>query len=78
VHSGERLYTDNPWTYTQCQELQEGDFFPEDIDDEGIEHPLNIWYLVVVGGFSSGGLFVTHLNNYYYYYGSGVASLRKF
>jgi hypothetical protein len=78
VHSGERLYTDDPWTYTQCQELQEGDFLLADPDDEGIEHPLNIWYLVVVGGFSSGGLFVTHLNNYYYYYGSGVASLRKF
>ena len=77
VHSGERLYTDDPWTYTQCQELQEGDFFLADADDEGIELPLNIWYLVVVGGFSSGGLFVTHLNNYYYYYGSGVASLRK-
>jgi hypothetical protein len=43
VRSGERLYADNPWTYTRCQELVAwvGD------------------YPIVVGGFSSGGLDVS-------------------
>ena len=40
VRSGERLYTDNPWTYTRCQELVAW------VSD----------YPVVVGGFFSGGI----------------------
>jgi hypothetical protein len=44
VRSGERLYADNPWTWTLCQELVAWD---------GGNAP------VVVGGFSSGGLNVT-------------------
>ena len=58
VRSGERLYSDNPYTYTRCREKAING------------NP------VVVGGFSSGGLFVN-----YYDYGShfnGVAGLRKF
>ena len=55
VRSGERLYSDSPWTYTRCR----------DKDKDGDP--------VVVGGFSSGGLFVDHSD-----YFSGVAGLRKF
>jgi hypothetical protein len=43
VRSGERLYTDNPWTYTRCREL---------VAWNGANYP------AVVGGFSSGGLHV--------------------
>jgi hypothetical protein len=61
VRSGERLYTDAPWTYTWC----------EDLVAWGSDN-----YLVVVGGFSSGGLLVCSRNHGYD--GSGVASLRRF
>jgi hypothetical protein len=45
VHSGERLYTDNPGTWTRCQELV--------VWSDGS-------YPVVVGSFSSGGLDIFH------------------
>jgi NLR family CARD domain-containing protein 3 len=58
ARTGERLYTDAPWTYTRCQEKVLGNKYP-----------------VVVGRFSSGGLYV-HYNiissNH------GVSCLRKF
>ena len=63
VRSGERLYSDSPWTYTRCQEL---------VDDR---------YPVIVGGFSSGGLYVNGLNGDCYddfFHGVGVASLQRF
>jgi hypothetical protein len=62
VRSGEGLYTDDPLTYTRCQEL---------IAWNGSDHPA-----VAVGGFSSGGLGVgssSHVCSH-----SGVASLRQF
>jgi hypothetical protein len=63
VRSGERLYTDAPMTYTRCQELVVWD---------GGNSP------VIVGGFSSGGLTVSHDFLDDYYNGIGVAGLRKF
>ena len=63
VRSGERLYSDSPWTYARCQEL---------VDDR---------YPVIVGGFSSGGLYVNGLNGDCYddfFHGVGVASLQRF
>ena len=63
VRSGERLYSDSPWTYARCQEL---------VDDQ---------YPVIVGGFSSGGLYVSGLNGDCYddfFHGVGVASLQRF
>jgi hypothetical protein len=39
--TGERLYTDDPWTYTRCQEILEAD---------------NEKYSLFVGGFALGGL----------------------
>jgi hypothetical protein len=63
VRSGERLYSDSPWTYARCQEL---------VDNQ---HP------VIVGGFSSGGIYVSGLNGDCYddfFHGVGVASLQKF
>ena len=61
VRSGERLYTDNPWTFTRCRELVD-----------------NIWkWPIVVGGFSSGGLFV-HEDGGSGSHNRGVAGLRKF
>ena len=57
VRSGERLYSDNPLTYTRCR-----------------ESVLN--RQLVVGGFSSGGLFVD--NDDYGNDLNGVAGLRKF
>ena len=62
VRSGERLYSDNPYTYTRCRESVV-------VDDND--------YPVVVGGFSSGGLSVFHYYAYNYY-DLGVAGLRKF
>ena len=64
VRSGERLYSDNPYTYTRCRESVV-------VDDND--------YPVVVGGFSSGGLRVPLSSPFYgndFYY--GVAGLRKF
>ena len=61
ARSGERLYSDSPWTYTRCR-----DSVVVDYKD----------YPVVVGGFSSGGLYVSDYN-----FDSsrvGVAGLRKF
>ena len=62
VRSGERLYSDSPWTYTRCQEsvVVGGDD-----------------YSVVVGGFSSGGLFVSSICSFVRN-DLGVAGLRKF
>ena len=62
VRNEERLYTDNPWTYTRCQEL---------IAWGGSSYP------AVVGGFSSGGLAVS-AHNYNHSSHFGVAGLRKF
>jgi hypothetical protein len=62
VRGGERLYSDNPWTYTHCQEV---------IFYESDEYPS------VVGGFESSGLLVyndDYDNNDDY----GVAGCRKF
>jgi hypothetical protein len=47
VCSGERLYTDDPWTHTRCQEL--------------LVHGERD-YPVVVGGFSFGGFYVSSYN----------------
>jgi energy-coupling factor transporter ATP-binding protein EcfA2 len=62
VRGGERLYGDNPWTYTCCQEW--------------IFHGSNE-YPAVVGGFESSGLFVYYFCAYSGYY-DGVAGCRKF
>jgi hypothetical protein len=62
VRNGERLYSDNPWTYTRCQEL--------------ISSYQSKEYPTVVGGFDSLGLDV--LYNNFDNYGSGVAGFRKF
>ncbi len=61
VCSGERLYTDNPWTHTRCQEL---------LANRRSDYP------VVVGGFSSGGFYVSSYS--VDDDSDGVASLRKF
>ncbi len=60
VRSGERLYTDDPWTYTRCQELASNQF------------------PIVVGGFASGGLCISSLDDDIHDYFIGVAGLRKF
>jgi hypothetical protein len=59
ARTGERLYTDAPWTYTRCQERVDNNSYP-----------------VVVGGFSSGGLYVNYSDDVHDYY--GVSCLRKF
>ena len=61
VCSGERFYTDSPWTYTRCREL---------VVHRESDCP------VVVGGFSSGGFYVSSYS--VDEYSDGVASLRKF
>ena len=58
VRSGERLYSDNPYTYTRCQEKVQN-------------------HQLIVGGFSSGGLYV-YVFNFYDSSIYGVAGLRKF
>jgi hypothetical protein len=63
VRNGERLYSDNPWTYTRCQER--------------ILHQSNE-YPVVVGGFLSSGLFVIDGDYFYDYRVYGVAGCRRF
>jgi hypothetical protein len=67
VRSGERLYNDNPWTYTRCQELVFWD--PKRYKYPG-ERP------VVVGGFASSGLGVRSSD--FVSIRSGVAGFRKF
>jgi hypothetical protein len=62
VRSGERLYTDAPWTYTRCREL---------VAWNGSNYP------AAVGGFSSGGLSVSG-NHDFGNSDFGVAGLRKF
>ena len=57
VRSGERLYSDSPWTYTRCR-------------DKAKDCQL------VVGGFSSGGLYVRYYDFNFHSY--GVSALRKF
>ena len=63
VRSGERLYTDTPWTYTRCQELVawHGSYCPVD-----------------VGGFYSGGLHIDYCDNVDDSHCYGVACLQKF
>ena len=64
VRSGERLYSDNPFTYTRCRESVV-------VDDND--------YAVVVGGLSSGGLSLSFDYGYSFgSYFSGVSALRKF
>jgi hypothetical protein len=63
VRSGERLYTNDPWTYTRCQELVAWDFGN---------------YPAVVGGFSHRGLCVDDSSFYDVGRYRGVASLWKF
>jgi energy-coupling factor transporter ATP-binding protein EcfA2 len=65
VRNGERLYNDNPWTYTRCQEV--GDFMYEGKQYRGP---------AVVGGFASSGLFVDYYVHDYIHI--GVAGFRKF
>jgi hypothetical protein len=63
VQNGERLYGDNPWTWTRCQELI--------VDpEEGEEYP------AVVGGFEDSGLAVYN-DSYDSRYISGAACCRK-
>ena len=67
VRSGERLYTNAPWTYTRCQGLV------EDGDEDACP--------IVVGGFSSGGLNVYYQDVYYHDFDNiynGVAGLLRF
>ena len=54
VRSGERLYTDAPWTYARCQEL---------VAWNGSHYP------IVVGGFSSVGLLVYIGSNVCFFHG---------
>ena len=61
VRSGERLYSDSPWTYTRCQEF---------VADEGDDK-----CPVLVGGFSFGGIDVDYFFGDVSSY--GVAGLRK-
>jgi hypothetical protein len=61
ARTGERLYTDAPWTYTRCQEKVDNNRYPVP---------------VVVGGFSSGGLYVDRSGVSSIVY--GVSCLRKF
>jgi hypothetical protein len=66
VRGGERLYGDDPYTHTRCQEL---------IRWSGSEYPS------VVGGFGSSGLHLFHNNYFSCYYvrnDCGVAGFRKF
>ena len=63
VRSGERLYSDNPFTYTRCQEKVQS--------QEKVQN-----FQLVVGGFSSGGLSVKF--DFYDVRSNGVAGLRKF
>jgi NACalpha-BTF3-like transcription factor len=63
VRNGERLYSDNPWTYTRCQEW--------------VCHEFN-QYPVVVGGFLSSGLFVIDGDYFLDYRVYGVAGCRRF
>ena len=53
ARSGERLYSDSPWTYTRCRESV------IDVND----------YSVFVGGFSSGGLLVFRSYGYDFFFG---------
>jgi hypothetical protein len=62
AQNGERLYGDNPWTGTRCQEL--------------MLHPSSRECPVVVGGFDSSGLDVVDVN--FGIYDNGVAGCRKF
>jgi hypothetical protein len=62
VRDGERLYGDNPWTYTCCQER---------VFHGSSEYP------AVVGGFESSGLFVYYFCTYGGDY-DGAAGCRKF
>jgi hypothetical protein len=60
---GERLYTDNPWTYTRCQDLVS-------IDDDS--------YPTVVGAFDASGLSISHdLSNDSHDARHGVAGCRR-
>jgi hypothetical protein len=62
VRNGERLYSNNPWTYTRCQDLI---LYGSD------EYP------AVVGGFDSSGLRVDH-DRCDARSSGGVAGFRKF
>jgi hypothetical protein len=62
VRSGERLYTNNPLTYTRCQELVAWDFG---------NCP------AAVGSFSSGGVSIRFVSSDGDLHGIGVAGLRK-
>ena len=64
VRSGERLYSDDPWTYTRCRELTPP---KESLQDSRL----------VVGCFSSGGLYAFSYD-YDSHNNVGVAGLRKF
>lgn len=62
--TGDRLYTDDPWTYTRCQERL-------DVDDEKCS--------LFVGGFASGGLDLDYEDGVHDFGdGDGVSCLRNF
>jgi hypothetical protein len=62
--TGERLHTDNPWTFTRCQELL-------DVKSEV--------YSLFVGGFASGGLDLDYADGVHSFCdGQGVSCLRNF
>jgi hypothetical protein len=62
ARTGERLFGNSPWTCTRCQ---------EEIDGTYGEYP------VVVGGFESLGLLVSH-NLFHRCNSNGIAGCRKF
>jgi HEAT repeats len=67
VRDGEKLYSNDPWTYTRCQEL-----IVDLEEEEGDEYPS------VVGGFESSGLYVADDVGSDYGDFRGVAGSRKF
>ena len=63
VRTGERLYSDAPWTFTRCR---------DQVDLSGNYYP------VILGGFSSAGLHVVHNHSHIDDSNAGVSSCRKF
>jgi NLR family CARD domain-containing protein 3 len=67
AREGERLFGDDPWTYTRCQEVVVDGHNPEEVAHG---------YPTVVGGFSYKGLYVNY--DYSDFDSRGVSGLRKF
>ncbi|MCU0318331.1 MAG: hypothetical protein MUC61_03295 [Amoebophilaceae bacterium] len=65
VQSGDRLYTNNPWTYTRCQD------WVDTTRNSGSKHP------VIVGVFSIGGLGIAYYGKGFHDFRIGVAGLQR-